>query len=191
MQKIVAMEEFSNDEYRNGMDFVAGNIDTLRGLAIRICSTYHRIDLVDDMFCDAIVGNADRAFNKFNPQINDDLAGWMHAQFQFYCRKWFSKYSRRASRESQLDSDATNHLQELPDSNDAISALIRQDEVIRLLGELSEYEQRLIRLHYGFNNSFEEIADKIGGAASTLRIHCNTAVAKLQRLINRGCDNGN
>jgi len=183
------MGEFSNDEYRNGMDFVAGNIEPLQLLVTRICAAYHRLDLVDDMFCDAIVGNADRAFDKFNPQINDDLAGWMHAQFRFYCRKWFSKYTRRALRESQLDATATNHLQEIPDERNAISALIRQDEVIRLLGKLTAYEQRLIRLHHGFNNSFEEIADKIGGAPSTLRVHCNSAVAKLQRLINEGCGN--
>ena len=71
------------------------------------------------------------------------------------------------------------------ESADYVSALIQRDEVISLLDELPEYEKRLIRLHYGYNNTFEEIADKIGGAPSTLRVHCNAAVAKLQRLIER------
>lgn len=187
----------SNDTINNGMDFVAAHIKPLQAMVARMCNAYRRPDLAEDMFCDAIVGNCDRAYNKFDSSINDDLSGWMYSQFQWYCRKWFAKHCRRADRETQftvLDDSEANEVAAitlLADSAESIvSALSRYEEVIGLLGELSDYEKRLIRLHYGYDNSFEEIADKIGGAPSTLRIHCNAAIAKLQRRSDKGRSNG-
>jgi len=189
---------------RCGLDFVAANVDEIKRMLYRLCNYMHskkhncnspNLDsiavenLVDDVFSECVLEKCEVIYRKYNPAIGT-LRGFMFAQLQLYARKWFQSLRARENRlqsiHAEVDNgeETTTHLAEMLQSKDetsarALSALIDSEEVIFLLAQLSEYEARLLRMHAAYGQTFEEIATRLGGGASTHRIAYGIAMQRL------------
>jgi DNA-directed RNA polymerase specialized sigma24 family protein len=183
-------------EYRDGLQFVKENIEELTQMVVRLCAHWNHLDLQDDIICDVIYGQANQTFLKYDAAIAYDsgcnLSGFMFARLQLLCRKWYQSHSRKYySRYKQFDFYSTHSAAEHSDYVSNLrddttqreqSALFDQEEVILLMNRLASQDAWLIRQHLQFNFTFEEIADKVGGAQSTLRVKYDAAMQRLKRI---------
>jgi RNA polymerase sigma factor (sigma-70 family) len=166
-----------------GLEYVAEHIISIREMLFRICTYMQRPDLVDDVFSECILEVANRVYDKYDCSIGT-RDGFMFAQFQLYARRWFQSLRTRQSRFVAMDDDAERARVALHDAG--ISALLTREQVILYMAKLTAHEERIVRMHIGYDQSFDEIAERLGGGVSTIRVTFNAAMERLQDLANHG-----
>lgn len=173
-------------EIRSGLDFVAKYDTEIRKLMYKLCAYMHNrqhdcdnnaaiLNLVDDVYSECILEKCQIIYDKYNPAIGT-LKGFMMNQLYLYARKWFQSLRLRESRAMSLQSTETDFA---TDDDKAVAALLDSEQVILILAQLSPQDAQLVRMHVCYSQSFDEIAERLGGAPSTWRVKFNSAMRRL------------
>ena len=143
-----------------------------------IARNYGKLHLVDDMFSDVIVNNAETIYKSFDAKRGDDIEQFMLTRFRYYFRKWLSNYCKHGSDDVSLqDIDPKSVATTLEES----SALDAADEVKGLIGVIADkVDRRLVILKASYGYTFEELSKLLETPESTIRVRYNELLKQLK-----------
>ncbi|MEV4420827.1 sigma-70 family RNA polymerase sigma factor [Patulibacter sp. NPDC049589] len=150
--------------------------EVLRYLARRTFEPETAVDLVAETFARAV---ADR--RRFRGRTDEELVGWIYA----IARNQLTDYLRRGRVEREAMVRLGMQRRSLPDADfDRIEQLIDlqgvRDEVAAALDELTEPQRHVLRLRVLEEQSYVELAARLGTSEQTARARVSRALRALR-----------
>lgn len=130
----------------------------------RLCArqALGRQDLVDDMYCDVVVGRCKAVYMCYNPshESGASLKHFMLLNLRLYMSKWIATKGR--ARAARFDVQLPKDFDVGDNGHESCADFDAKELVKKIMGELS-YEQRaLVRLYYWEGYTFKDIAEHMG-----------------------------
>lgn len=138
-------------------EFVLAHEKRLKKLCASQCRG--RTDVIDELWCDVVVGRAEAIYKTYNPEHESgaSLTSHMITNMRFYMFKWITSMGRPYS---------NRHQQRLPEDYDREGVqrdeLELKDWVNTIMERLSEYDRSILHMYHYQDMTFKEIAAVLG-----------------------------
>jgi RNA polymerase sigma factor (sigma-70 family) len=155
-------------------DFLLEEDASIRRVLRNSCRGHH--ELLEDLYDEVVLHYVPRLFETYDVG-KGDIKQYVLRSLRWYCFKWMN---RRAQ-------DKTRHYEDVyvhdPEDGHLSVDLGTRDQVQSILTGLSEYNRFLLVSYYLGSMTYQEIAETLGLAKSTVRKHLLIALREARELV--------